>query len=465
MVLAAVLVNVAFAGLGAVFDYPDVLKEPADEVLASFPAAQAAVTGWFLVLALGAALLAPVAVGVGRLSDSRAMRWAVPVGIAAAVVQVVGLLRWPLLVPGWAATAAGGDPAAAAAGAFETANRVLGNLIGETGGYLLSAAWTGLVLFALGSSFAGRLFVALGAVSAVLILAGVASPLNVPLIDMANFVGYVLWSIWLVIFAVVLVVRQRRSAGSADARTNVSTLVVRTRHEIIDQITTPSQVAQMRLAHGTSVCLADHRRRSRTSLGGRLLPTASCRHVRVLADGEGMGLLQQTPHGGPGGVRVEHADPVLVRVHRVWHHHVQGGHVVLARGREQLPEPSPGQPDVKPEHSRPVEIRRGVVGVGAHERGPGMTSDVRQVAVGIMHEVQVPVGLDGVVPGKLSTMNWRMSSGSTAATVRPDPRILRSPMRPRSQHLLPGRPSKGSPVIVRVRSRLAVARGDLSGKR
>jgi len=27
------------------------------------------------------------------------MRWAVPVGIAAALVQVVGLLRWPLLVP------------------------------------------------------------------------------------------------------------------------------------------------------------------------------------------------------------------------------------------------------------------------------------------------------------------------------------------------------------------------------
>jgi hypothetical protein len=110
MVAAAVLVNVAFTGLAAVFDYPDVLKGPADEVLASFRASQLAVTAWFLALALGAAMLAPVAVGVGRLSGSRAMRWAVPVGVAAAVVQVVGLLRWPLLVPGWSATAAGDDP-------------------------------------------------------------------------------------------------------------------------------------------------------------------------------------------------------------------------------------------------------------------------------------------------------------------------------------------------------------------
>src|SRR3954467_8398951 len=164
MIAAAVLLNVAFTGLGSVFDYPDVLKQPAGEVLASFRNSQAAVTAWFVALALGAALLAPVAVGVGRLSGSRPMRWAVPIGIAAAVVQVVGLLRWPLLVPGWAAAAAGDDPTAAAhaRAAFSTADRVLGNLLGETGGYLLTAAWTALVLAALGTAFTGRWFVALG---------------------------------------------------------------------------------------------------------------------------------------------------------------------------------------------------------------------------------------------------------------------------------------------------------------
>lgn len=215
MSAAAVLANLAFAGLGAVFDYPDVLKQPTGDVLAAFRASQLAVTAGFLTLALSSALLAPVAVGVGRLSGSRPMRWAVPVGVAAAVVQVVGLLRWPLLVPGWAATAAGDDPAAAGAAreAFGTANRLLGTLVGETGGYLLTAAWTGLVLVALGTAFAGRLFVALGAVAAALVLVGVLSPLDLPLVDSANFVGYVLWSGWLVVFAVVLVLRARPRAG------------------------------------------------------------------------------------------------------------------------------------------------------------------------------------------------------------------------------------------------------------
>jgi hypothetical protein len=226
LVAAAVLTNVAFTALGTVFNYPDVLKEPVDDVLAAFRTSQTAVTGWFAVLALSAALFAPIAVGVGRLSTRRAMRLAVPVGIAAAAVQVIGLLRWPLLVPGWAETAAGSDPAAAAdaRAAFGTANRVLGNLIGETGGYLLTAAWTLLVLAALGTAFAGRWFLVLGSISAVLVLLGVLSPLDLPLVDTANFVGYVLWSIWLIAFGVVILVRQRRaaSAPSTPARSVVT---------------------------------------------------------------------------------------------------------------------------------------------------------------------------------------------------------------------------------------------------
>ena len=212
MLTAAVLLNVAFTGLAAVFDYPDVLEQPADDVLATFRDSHGAVPAWFVALALAAALLAPVAVGVGRLSTARSMRWAVPVGVAAAVVQVVGLLRWPLLVPGWATAAAGADPVAAAdaRSSFDTADRLLGNVIGETGGYLLTAAWTLLVLAALGTAFAGRWFVGLGSVSAALVAAGVLSPLDLPLVDTANLVGYVLWSVWLLALAAVLILRHRR---------------------------------------------------------------------------------------------------------------------------------------------------------------------------------------------------------------------------------------------------------------
>jgi len=216
LIVAAVLTNAAFTVLGTVFNYPDILGEPVEDILAAFRAHQTAVVGWFAVMALSAALFAPIAIGVGRLSTHRAMKIAVPVGIAASVVQVIGLLRWPLLVPGFAADAASADPALAAAArnSFILAHRVLGTLVGETLGYTLTAAWTLLVLIAVGGWIARRWFTALGAVSAVLILGGVLVPLQLPLVDLGNFVGYILWSVWLVIFA-ILILRRAGSRGAA----------------------------------------------------------------------------------------------------------------------------------------------------------------------------------------------------------------------------------------------------------
>jgi hypothetical protein len=216
LLTAAVLTNAAFTVLGSVFNYPDVLKEPTSEILASFREHQGAVMFWFTVMAISSALFAPIAIGVGRLSTHRAMRAAVPVGIAAAVVQVLGLSRWPVLVPGFAADATSTDPATAAQAqdAFETAHRVLGNIIGESFGYLFTAAWTLLVLAALHRTLAGRWFTILGAGSALLILTGLLSPLDLPLVDTANFAGYVLWSLWLIAFGVLLLRRPRPARAS-----------------------------------------------------------------------------------------------------------------------------------------------------------------------------------------------------------------------------------------------------------
>jgi hypothetical protein len=216
LIVAAVLANLGFTALGSIFNYPDVLDEPAGKVLASFREHQGAVGTWFVVLAIAAALLAPVAVGVGKLSSERAMRVAVPIGITAAVVQVIGLLRWPILVPGYASDAASHNAtvASSARDSFTTVSDILGTAIGETVGYALTATWTVLVVVALGRRYAGRWFQVLGVVSAVLVFAGVFSPLDLDGVDQANFLGYVLWSAWLVAFGVVMLVHERRDASS-----------------------------------------------------------------------------------------------------------------------------------------------------------------------------------------------------------------------------------------------------------
>ncbi len=208
LILAAVLANVAFTALGSIFNYPDVLDEPAGDVLASFREHEGAVSAWFTVLALSAALLAPIAIGVGRLSAR-----------ARDADRRLGRDR--------RRDRAGDRPAALAdprarlrgdgqrATRSRTASDILGTAIGETLGYLLTALWTALVIAALGRRFAGRWFALLGGASAALVFVGVFSPLDLPVIDTANFIGYVLWSLWLIAFGVVLLVRERQPARAA----------------------------------------------------------------------------------------------------------------------------------------------------------------------------------------------------------------------------------------------------------
>jgi hypothetical protein len=196
LVLAVVLSNVAFLGLGSIFEYPDILQQSSAEILAKFRADEGAIIALFVMLAAAAALLAPVAILLGRVADKDLSRWVVRVGIAAAAVQVIGLLRWPLIVPFLADRKD--------TGAFETVHTLLGTVVGETFGYLLTATWTILVLVSLARRLAGRWFLILGYVSAALIAVGVFVPLDLPGADFANFVGYILWSVWLLAFAFLI---------------------------------------------------------------------------------------------------------------------------------------------------------------------------------------------------------------------------------------------------------------------
>jgi len=205
IVLAVVLANVAFVGLGSVFDYPDILQEPAEEILVEFRADEGAIVALFITLAVSAALLAPIALLLGRMADNEPGRWSIRVGIAAAVVQVIGLMRWPLIVP---SLADDND-----VDAFDTVHTVLGTVVGETFGYLLTAAWTVLIISALARRLAGRWFSLLGYAAAALIAVGVLVPLDVPGTDFANFVGYILWSVWMLAFAILIWRRPDRIDG------------------------------------------------------------------------------------------------------------------------------------------------------------------------------------------------------------------------------------------------------------
>jgi hypothetical protein len=217
LALASLLAIAGFTVLGSVFEYPQILEEPTADILALYRDHQGAVTGWFLVLVISAAMLAPAGLLLGRLAGGTLGRWIAGIGVAAAVVQVAGLQRWITIVPGISDDAL--DPAqrAEAEDRFELWHTVLGKVVGETIGYVLTAVFTVLVVVALSRTILPRWLAWTGYFAAALIATGVAIPV-VDAASLTNFAGYVLWCVWLLGLGFLLLRMPRRARRSVPAR-------------------------------------------------------------------------------------------------------------------------------------------------------------------------------------------------------------------------------------------------------
>jgi hypothetical protein len=218
MATAAALAIAGFTALGSIFEYPQILQSPTADILDLYRQHQAAVMAWFLVLVLGAAALAPIGLLLGRLVPGARGRWVARLGVLAATVQVIGLSRWLVLVPGISRDATDPATSADAYRRFELFHTWLGTVLGEIVGYALTAALTVLVASTVTRATAPRWMVRLGLLSAGLIATGVLVPLGVHPAILTNFAGYVGWCLWLIGMAVALRRHRPGSDGSLGRR-------------------------------------------------------------------------------------------------------------------------------------------------------------------------------------------------------------------------------------------------------
>jgi hypothetical protein len=204
--------NAAFGVLAARFDYPDILRRPTGEVLERFTAGGTGLVLTWWAFALTAVLLAPLAVLLSSATtgaDAILLALATTFGVLAALVQFLGLIRWPFLVPYLAKAHA--DPKASEARrdavdvVFQSFNRYLGVAVGEHLGYALTGTWSILAGAALTQSDAlpGWLGIP-GIVSGAALLlcsfefVGRAEREGWKLAAAATPFVYIAWSLWLV---------------------------------------------------------------------------------------------------------------------------------------------------------------------------------------------------------------------------------------------------------------------------
>lgn len=197
--------NAAFAGLAMRFDYPDVLRRPTADVLARFRAGGTSLQLLWWAFALTAVLLAPtVALFAAALpgADPTLLSVATTLGVLAAAVQFLGLVRWPFLVPFLAEQ----EDSEAVDLVFQAFNRYLGVAVGEHLGYLLTGAWTTLAGVALltESTPLGIAGIVTGPALMVCSLEFVGRRTGWTLAEKLTPPAYVAWSLWLIATGVVL---------------------------------------------------------------------------------------------------------------------------------------------------------------------------------------------------------------------------------------------------------------------
>ena len=218
LIVVPVAFNLAFFELGRAFDYPNILRKEPDEILRRFAAGgPGLILRWEALLVSALAMLPLVGLVAVSLGASPALAvLSVVVGAAAALVQALGLVRWPFAVPELArrylAAPDGPDGDATRRTVevvFATLHRLLGVGIGEHLGYLFTGLWTLLVAASVLSTsvlpgWLGIVGIAVGIALLIgtLEFVGPNERDGWPLAGTIVPIAYIAWSLWLIALGV-----------------------------------------------------------------------------------------------------------------------------------------------------------------------------------------------------------------------------------------------------------------------
>jgi Domain of unknown function (DUF4386) len=222
LIAVPIAFNVAFFELGRAFDYPNILRKEPDEILRRFAAGGPGLLLRWQALLVSALAMLPLAalVGVVLGAPPALSVLSIVIGAAAALVQALGLVRWPFAVPELARRYVGAPDGPAGKATrdsvevlFATLHRLLGVGIGEHLGYLLTGLWTLLVAASILSTsvlpgWLGIVGLPIGVALLVgtLEFVGPNERSGWPLAGTIVPIAYIAWSLWLVGLGLFLIV-------------------------------------------------------------------------------------------------------------------------------------------------------------------------------------------------------------------------------------------------------------------
>jgi Domain of unknown function (DUF4386) len=219
-IVGAIAFAAAASLLSATFNWPDILREPADVVLLEFAAGGASLvwiwfaTAWTYAILAVPILLLPAALGR---RDDAALWVATFAGASSVILALIGFLRWVFVVPPLARLYQEGDSATrtAVAAAWLAQHQFGGALLGEHLGQLLGIAWSvTLSIIVVRSGVLPRWIGIAGLIVSALYLFNQGDILatalpGFPVFDLAGLIGSSGWGLWIAALGVTLLLRPK----------------------------------------------------------------------------------------------------------------------------------------------------------------------------------------------------------------------------------------------------------------
>src|SRR5215203_711817 len=217
---------VAATVLSSTFDWPDILREPADVVLPAFVAGGTSlVWTWFATAWTYAVLMVPILLlptVLGRRNDP-VLRAATYAGATSVVLSLIGFLRWVFVVPPLAESYVAGDERTRVAvdAAWTAQHQFGGALLGEHLGQLLVIAWSlTLSMIIVRTRVLPRWLGVTGLVVSALYLTNQGDILatavpGFPVWDLGGLIGSTGWGLWVAALGVVVLLRPVHPASAA----------------------------------------------------------------------------------------------------------------------------------------------------------------------------------------------------------------------------------------------------------
>jgi Domain of unknown function (DUF4386) len=205
--------------LGANFNFPDILRQPAENAFKLFRENQTIIVFGYYIFLLSSLLFIPLTIILQKTlyqtKNKTALHLFLGFGLATAIFQCIGFVRWIFVMP-FLTESYFNNPESqkTITIVYEMLNRYAGMSIGEHLGFLIMGCWTiclGLIM--LKHPKFNKWLSYIGFIIGILLIVSIAEHFGGVLSSMfadINMIANTLWTIWLIVIAVFIYRMKRK---------------------------------------------------------------------------------------------------------------------------------------------------------------------------------------------------------------------------------------------------------------